>query len=513
MADVRWALYAGVLWWAYVTAHSHRIISNLFSLAVQTSLALLISAPLALPLLELTLSSTRTSMTAADLLTFSLPPARLLGLIFPDFGGFHEWVVYPGAVVLCLSLVSLASSSRRFWLWVAILSLIASLGSSIPGYTVLVRFPGFSLLRVPARALFLTGLALAALSGAALDAFQDLPGERRGRNAKLILVGLTAFVLILAAGVRFLTGNLPLSFIWGAGVVLLAVLWIVWGLNGAGKRYRGFWFIGILCLSLLDWGTMDRSLINFKSARDVLDEGSTAAQWLANQHGPFRVYSPSYSIPQQTAVQYGLQLAEGVDPLQLERYVAFMEEATGVPRQGYSVTFPPFANGDPTTANAGFVPSPELLGLLNVGYVAAAYDLSVDGLVLRSEFNGTRLYENLKVLPRAWVQPVESPPGAKAIPAKITNLQPNRISAQATGPGLFILSEISYPGWRAFVDGASAPVETVASLLRGVRLEPGSHQVEFIFMPMSLYIGLALSGIGLALQFISPLYSLRRTAG
>ena len=255
---------------------------------------------------------------------------------------------------------------------------------------------------------------------------------------------------------------------------------------------------------------MDRSLVTFKPANTVLNEGSIAAQWLANQPGPFRVYSPSYSIPQQTAAQYGLQLADGVDPLQLESYSAFMEKATGVPREGYSVTLPPFANGNPKTANVGDLPNTGLLGLLNVRYLVAGYDLPVDGLVLRSEFYGTRLYENLRALPRAWVQPFESLPGEHAIPAKITDLQPNRIRALAVGPGLFVLSEISYPGWRAFVDGSSVPIDTVAGLLRGVHLEPGSHQIDFVFRPTSLYIGLVLCGTGLALLFISPHRSWRR---
>jgi len=113
LADVRWAVYAGILWWAYAFAHSHNWRAIAGGLVMQSGLAALIAAPLALPLVEYTLLSTRGGMSTADILTYSLPPARLLGLVFPDFGGFHEWTLYPGVVVLCLSLAVISERGAR----------------------------------------------------------------------------------------------------------------------------------------------------------------------------------------------------------------------------------------------------------------------------------------------------------------------------------------------------------------------------------------------------------------
>ncbi len=501
LADVRWAAFATLLLWAYAIAHSHYFLVAVRGLTRQTGLAVLLSAPLSIPLIEFILRSSRTTMTAADRLTLSLSPARILGFIFPDFGGFHEWALYPGAVTLCLALVAIAGirhkSGLAFWIWVAVASTLVALGSYIPGMQYLARLPGFSLLRVPARALFITGLAIAALAGYGLEA---LIGQLRGLNrrvAKLVLAGLVSFALVLAAGVRFTTLNISLSFLWGAGITLLSVLWIMWCINGVAKRFENFWFVGLFAIAIIDWTAVDRSYILFRPFGDVQTENAASAEWLASKPGLFRVYSPSYSIPQATAAHAGLQLADGVDPLQLENYVRFMEQATGVPRIGYSVTMPPFADGGPISANSGYVPDASMLGMLNVRYVASAFDLTVDGLEFKTEIAGTRLYENMRVLPRAWIQPANALPGEQASPATVDDWRPNRITAETQGPGLFVLSEVYYPGWIAYVDGEKVPIEQVAGLLRGVALESGRHQIVFQFVPWSFYVGLIICILGL----------------
>ncbi len=73
-------------------------------------------------------------------------------------------------------------------------------------------------------------------------------------------------------------------------------------------------------------------------------------------------------------------LAEGIDPLQLSAYAAFMEKASGVPMEGYSVTLPPFASGRPEVDNRAYLPDARLLGLLNVRYVVSEFELVANDL-------------------------------------------------------------------------------------------------------------------------------------
>jgi hypothetical protein len=126
----------------------------------------------------------------------------------------------------------------------------------------------------------------------------------------------------------------------------------------------------------------------------------------------------------------------------------------------------------------------------------------MDGLVLKTETNGIRLYENLMALPRAWVQPKDTPPGQQVMPARIQYWRPNRVEVEATGPGVLWLAEIAYPGWRVSIDGEQAQLLDT-ELLRGVRLEPGIQRVEFIFVPTSLYLGLGLCLAAVLLVILS----------
>jgi hypothetical protein len=131
-----------------------------------------------------------------------------------------------------------------------------------------------------------------------------------------------------------------------------------------------------------------------------------------------------------------------------------------------------------------------LLGLLNVGFVAAEFDLAVNGLQLEAEFGSTRLYRNLLARPRSWLEPGEATDSPIQQP-EITAWSPDRIEVQAQGPGLLVLSEIAYPGWKVEVDGADQPVETFDGLLRAVSVASGEHRVVFTYRPASLYWGLA----------------------
>jgi len=525
LADVRWSAYAALLWWGYalfgvpVAREGMPLITSwlrrLTPLFTQTLLAACLAAALALPLVEYTRLSTRAQMGLADTLAFSLPWPRLLGLAFPDFNGFHEYMLYGGQAVLLLAVLAGLSQLRlaavRFWLAAFLLSLTFALGANLPFMGILTGLPLFDLLRVPSRMLFVSGIALLILAAYALQAlFSGLTASQR-RRVSLALTAVVAFELALCGGVWIVGGKAPLNFVWGAGFALAAAVWI--GLYQSGRIPKAYWLAGGLVMCLFDWGGMDRSLFWPRAAQQVLSANRPLAQYLAAQGAGFRVYSPSYSLAQQTAADFGLQLADGVDPLQLQAYASFMEQASGAPAAGYSVTLPPFANGEPASDNALYRPDARQLGLLNVRYVAAEFDLPLADFALEKQFGGTRLYRNLAALPRAWVQPEDSPLGEGIRPVEFLAESSDRIHLRAEGPGLLLLSEVNYPGWQAWVDDRSVPVETAAGLLRSLRLPSGEHRVEFGFRPTSLYLGWGLSLAALIFWVVIQLYQRKMDAG
>jgi hypothetical protein len=88
-------------------------------------------------------------------------------LIYPDFAGFHEWIAYAGCniSVSCLRFIQPGKLADQGILvpvlWISLLCA----GGYLPLGAWITQLPGFGWLRVPARALFLTGMAISALAG------------------------------------------------------------------------------------------------------------------------------------------------------------------------------------------------------------------------------------------------------------------------------------------------------------------------------------------------------------
>jgi hypothetical protein len=83
--------------------------------------------------------------------------------------------------------------------------------------------------------------------------------------------------------------------------------------------------------------------------------------------------------------------------------------------------------------------------------------------------------------------------------ARITQYRPQQVEVETemTAPGLLVLSDTHYPGWRVSVDGAPARLMRVNHTLRGVFLPEGAHEVVFRFAPQILYVGLSLTATAL----------------
>jgi hypothetical protein len=244
---------------------------------------------------------------------------------------------------------------------------------------------------------------------------------------------------------------------------------------------------------LIDLTLANLSGLDFRPVETELAQDGQAAEYIQAKSEDARIYSPSYSIPQHIAARLGLELADGVDPLQLAAYAELMANASGVAFQGYSVTLPPMASGDPATDNSLAVPDARLLGILHVGYVTAAFDLQSEGLIEEVRFGDTRIYHNQYVRPSAWVQETAASPGEDILSAVSVVHTANSLSTNAQGPGMLVFSEVSYPGWIAYVDGQKQEIRLVGELLRGVSLMPGEHSVEMVYRPAYLYVGAGIS--------------------
>jgi hypothetical protein len=501
---------------------SRLILNWIKHLAVFALFAAAIAAVLALPMGQFVSLSTRAELSGAESSLLSLPFSSLLGLLFAGIGSSIEWVVYPGVVILTLGFVSILRSpspairrekglgdegergsggeaerggGERFWLILLVISLFLSLGSNIPGYTqVADLLPASGLLRVPPRWMFLAGLALAMLAARGLNRLEEAVDERG---------------LLKKAGFGLAAGGLILA-VAAAAMSLPAALWqdaLIWGFLGS-ILFVGFftkrWSLpatgALIFLAVVDLALADARMIDPHPADPVTAASVEVSRVLKTEAADYRVYSPSASIPQLDAVQFGLRTLDGVDPLILRSTAEIVASASGVAPAGYSVTLPAFATGTPETDNRAAIPDWRLLGLLNVRYLASAFPIPGALPGGCPQTGAIFLCANPSARPRAWLAEGlatwDQPVAGREV--RIVFDSPNRIRLTAAGPGILILAEASYPAWRAAVDGKSAELSTAGGWWRAVEIGPGTHAVEMTYDPALFRAGLAISLLALA---------------
>lgn len=518
LADLRWAPYAGMLWLAFSLKNSlfghvrdglAMVLSWFARLILRLGLALFISACLWLPLLEYVSLSTRSAMTIADRVGISLPLANLLGFFIPSLGGYAEWEAYAGALPWLLLVFTLAVPElrRRAWFWLTVLgaSILSSLGDALPGYSALTGLPGFSLLRVPSRALFLSGFSFAVLTGYALNHLSKEKIEQKPEPV-FFMVPFAAFTMLTAAGLGLFLGGYSLPFIW-AGVAMAVSIGLI-------LTFEKKWLPTLPILLLIglflfvEMAAVNLNSVQKKSSSEVLGSQEDLLAYLTNNSSnPYRVYSPSFSLPQTVTAQAKIDLVDGIDPMQLSAYVRLFSRASGIPVNGYTVTLPPFTGGDPKSDNINYVPNPSILGILNVRYVLSAFPLDVENLVLVRKFDDVFIFENQLFRERTWVENDQGEDRG----AELIEYSGNRIVINAEGPGTLVLADVNYPGWVVFVDGAEQPIQAYMGVLRSVSLTEGNHTIIFTFRPILVYTAWVVSIIAWIVIILATVLKIGRS--
>ncbi len=77
-----------------------------------------------------------------------------------------------------------------------------------------------------------------------------------------------------------------------------------------------------------------------------------------------------------------------------------------------------------------------------------------------------------------------------------------KIEANTATPGLLVLADNMYPGWQVYVDGIQQPVVTTNLIMRGVFLQPGTHQIDFVFRPSGYKVTTTIARVIVALIII-----------
>ncbi len=178
-----------------------------------------------------------------------------------------------------------------------------------------------------------------------------------------------------------------------------------------------------------------------------------------------------------------------------------------------------------------------LLGALNIKYVNYQPGLQIPGLTQVFSGNSGAVYENQKLLPKAYFVDslviassaqeaynfIENPTieyskiavveTSKSLisntdslsSVSITNYTGQEISVEISRskPGFLVLSEIYYPaGWVAKLNGEEIPIYKTNYVLRGFEIPAGEHILELEFRPKSFHLGVTMGWISLGLQIL-----------
>jgi hypothetical protein len=472
-----------------------------------------------LPSLALLHHTNRAALSVAEASFGSLPPAMLLGAVFPPKLEFPEWFLYPGIAALALALAGWAlkwSRREKWWAVVACLGTLLTLGTYTPLYAGLYEWlPGFNLFRVPARWWLFTLFALVVLTSLGVQKWLDHGRIRKGR----LVIGLAVLMIAYVGGLglNLALGDL-LPFQFSPHILTLLVVTLLLANKPSPGR---FVMLSLVVIADLWW--VDLGLIQPVPEKELLtpDQATTDFLRMAEASGE-RSFAPYAGLPQAALVEYDLRAADGYDAYQLADYSDFVQLASGCNFSGYAVSVPPMqTNAQARRQCPEFHPNLPMLALLNVRYLVLSSPTHISGatLVFSDPDSDRWLYDIGPGVGRAFgvvqgkmvsqgsclerinsidmrtealveaVLPFAPGQPAPIVIAQETGVNDETFSVRSEGGGLLIRSEAWAPGWRVTVDGVEDNVLRVDCALQGVWLEPGEHQVRFDYAPLAYRIG------------------------
>lgn len=505
--------------------------------------ALLLAAPQLLPTFEYLLHSQRASSVDASLaMTYSFWPWRLLELLVPGvfgrpqsglfwgYANYWEDAIYIGLLPLLLAFAAAVAALRRrsprprltlFLCAVGAASLLLALGDNTPLFPWLFdNVPTFDLFQAPTRWNLLLVFSLALLAGFGSDLWRPAEG-RTLYWLRLGTAGAAAVTGAAWAGARLLQVRPSVVQAFATAGVLLFLAAALALLKRNGPRIG--WQLAVAAVVAADLlfaaaglnPTTEASLYRGTS-RLPSQVAPDHRVYLAQETERYLTFHESFrfdtfrarqdwgwvrdvGLPNSTMLD-GIASADNFDPLLPGRFGAWLEALEALP-PGQRERW---------------------LRLMDVG--AYAGDLGpgndpsyrpIDGAA-RARWVGQAHWVASGRAALAHVAEPEFEPGAVVIlegdgpegkeggqgqVGPVQDLGPGSVAVavEASHSGWLVLSDSWYPGWRAYVDGERAELLRANFMFRAVPVPPGSHLVEFRFIPLTFVVGLGLALIGLLL--------------
>jgi hypothetical protein len=460
----------------------------------------------------------------------------------PAFGqNYVSTTGYIGILPLLLAVLAL-TKPRRPLIPFAVLSGLALL--TVFGTPLLRVFyavlPGFNFSRID-RVVVVFMLGFSVLAGYGLDL-------ARGANAKGRLLGCGAGFMVVAAILALWLRNSGLAVILrhaGASIPISEYLAyasgkIVWFIvlaaaGGTLLVLKGLkWLSGrtfILLALILVLADLLPNAVKFKVSQpaDRVLPASSFVDQLVQDRGTWRLakYGPDI-LPANTATIIGLDDIHGYDALNVKHYIevlsAMDSSMTSVAAAALRRRIGPIGNQDALaspildllnvkyvlTVVRGDSDRPKPMAFLNENYLPRAFLVASPHIFRTYEetlaYMKTAEFDPRREVLLAGTEPPsgivkdetgETAPGTAEIAASDESSLTVRV--EAASASYLVISDVFYPGWRAFVDGREAAALRADYAFMAVPVGPGSHTVKMTYKPLYFTLGLLFSAAGLAL--------------
>ena len=438
---------------------------------------------------------------------FSLKPAALLGIIMPGYQNGSP--VFIGLVAIVLALIGLVERWEERMVRVAgamaLAGLLLALGANSIFHGLLYAIlPGIDKIRSPSYAVAIFHAGVAVLAACGVDSLARSQAAVSRVTARVL--GAVAFVLfstvLLLANMRPEKGEEYKFLIQGAFVcVLLAALLAAWTRARISNTAASVLAILLLLFELnpvVTYGFHPRTAMTYLPK---LSQHVDIANFLKQREGLSRVELDDKEISYNFGDWFGID--------QIDGYLA------GVQKSILD------AQGDP-----------RFRSLLAINYFIGRNPIRPDQTPVFEGQSGVKVFLNPSALPRARI--VHTAIGVadeNAVKATVdnpaTDLQrtvvlagsapslenceggsvdvlhyhPARVILHANTPcrAMLVFADTWYPGWKATVDGKSAPIYAAYNVIRGVVVDGGQHEVVLRYRPVSVFAGAALAILGIAL--------------
>jgi hypothetical protein len=451
------------------------------------------------------------------------------------------YTVHCGLLPPVLGAVALLARPRRdggaplFFAGFAAAMIVMSFGAEAPLLPWLVlHAPGFALFRIAARYLVLVPLALGVLAAHGMATLLEPRSRQRSQLVLLLAIGAGTIV-----GTHWLRGfepalifdpRFPNQPLFGAAALAVFILSVAlvprrWAARVAGAGVFLFFGYGAHLVG--------RQMAYQPRPDHLEDLGKLGGLYDLDR---YRVYD-EFLLEQRAGSRLGLREFRGYpseDPLSRVDYIQILAAATrpeGMPLLGeYNIRYvfygphttkgwsrkrlpiapdvgapKRFKTVSPAISEARF-PAP--MAAWYGGLRRVDHDQVLPALQAARDDNGIRRVAILTAAGTpAALEPRLAPllAAEKSAPAavagQVLRLETENVDVEidAPAPGLVVLNEFMFKGWRVFVDGREEiPVE-VDLALRGVLVDRGKHRIAWVYRPPHFTVLICLWVLGLAL--------------